>query len=151
MRNADSTASSPSREAPPMYAQFNPQGTLDVAGTLLNIAKRFEKLEKWTVGHVRALEERMNDVERWLVDKEKEKEEKEDTMSVKETSSKADHEKFHKDIEEIREDVTELQGRMGELGREMAKMATAPSRLSSGPKAQVASVSTPIQTTTSSI
>ncbi|PPQ99388.1 hypothetical protein CVT24_005371 [Panaeolus cyanescens] len=151
MRNADSTASSPSREAPPMYAQFNPQGTLDVAGTLLNIAKRFEKLEKWTVGHVRALEERMNDVERWLVDKEKEKEEKEETMSVKESSVKADNERVQKDIEEIREDVTELQGRMGELGREMAKMATAPSRLSSGPKAQVASVSTPIQTTTSSI
>ena len=38
------------------------------------IAKRFEKLEKWTVGHVRALEDRMNDVERWLVDKEAEKE-----------------------------------------------------------------------------
>ena len=38
------------------------------------IAKRFEKVEKWTVGHVRALEDRMNDVERWLVDKEAEKE-----------------------------------------------------------------------------
>ena len=34
------------------------------------IAKRFEKLEKWTVGHVSAFEDRMNDVERWLVDKE---------------------------------------------------------------------------------
>ena len=38
------------------------------------IAKRFKKLEKWNVGHVRALEDRMNDVERWLVDKEAEKE-----------------------------------------------------------------------------
>ena len=60
-------ANSSSREAPPLYAQFNGQGTLDVPGTLLVIAKRFEKLEKWTVGHVRALEERMSDVERWLV------------------------------------------------------------------------------------
>ena len=57
-----------------MYAQFTSQGRLDVPGTLLMIAKRFEKLEKWTVGHVRALEDRMNDVERWLVDKEAEKE-----------------------------------------------------------------------------
>ncbi|KAJ8085908.1 hypothetical protein PM082_004727 [Marasmius tenuissimus] len=32
--------------------------------TLLTIAKRFEKLENWTVGHVRALEERTSDVER---------------------------------------------------------------------------------------
>ena len=31
--------------------------------TILVIARRFEKLEKWTVGHVHALEERMSDVE----------------------------------------------------------------------------------------
>ena len=43
-------------------------------GTLLTITTRFEKLEKWTVSHVRALEERMDDVERWLVEKEREKE-----------------------------------------------------------------------------
>jgi hypothetical protein len=43
--------------------------SLDVpAGTLLVIARCFEKLEKWTVGHVRALEEHMSNVERWLVD-----------------------------------------------------------------------------------
>ncbi|KAG6823745.1 hypothetical protein H0H93_003140, partial [Arthromyces matolae] len=51
MRSIDGVSSSPSREAPLLYAQFNAQGTLDVAGTLLTIAKRFEKLEKWTVGH----------------------------------------------------------------------------------------------------
>lgn len=50
--------------APPLYAQFTPTGALDVPLTLLTVARRFEKLEKWTVGHVRALEERMKDVER---------------------------------------------------------------------------------------
>ncbi|KDR76941.1 hypothetical protein GALMADRAFT_210130 [Galerina marginata CBS 339.88] len=135
MRATDSLASSPSREAPPLYAQFNAQGTLDVPGTLLTIAKRFEKLEKWTVGHVRALEERMNDVERWLVDKEKEKEE---TASMKEASKQPEVEH---ELQDIREEVAELQGRVGELGREMAKMATAPSRLSNGPHSQTAAVS----------
>ncbi|PPQ68796.1 hypothetical protein CVT26_001711 [Gymnopilus dilepis] len=134
MRTTDSLASSPSREAPPLYAQFNAQGTLDVPGTLLTIAKRFEKLEKWTVGHVRALEDRMNDVEKWLVEKEKEKEE---TASMKDTKphSEVDHE-----LQDIREEISELQGRVGELGREMAKLATAPSRLSSGPNSQTASI-----------
>ncbi|KAF8961394.1 hypothetical protein BDZ97DRAFT_1905535 [Flammula alnicola] len=127
MRTIDTISSSPSREAPPLYAQFNTQGTLD-------------KLEKWTVGHVRALEERMNDVERWLVDKEKEKE---DTASMKESK----HSEVHHEVQEIREEVSELQGRVGELGREMAKLATAPTNLSSGPKAQVASVTAGPQNT----
>ena len=146
MRAVDSISSSPSREALPIYAQFNPQGTLDVSGTLLAIATRFEKLEKWTVGHVRALEDRMNDVERWLGDKEKEKEEaaamKEET---KETSLQ--------ELQEIREGVSELQDRVGELGREMAKLATAPSNDSSGPKSQgqVTSASIGPQTTSSVI
>ena len=63
---SDVEGASPSRAQPPLYAQFNAQGALDVPVTLLTIAKRFEKLEKWTVSHVRALEERMDDVERWL-------------------------------------------------------------------------------------
>ncbi|KDN39807.1 hypothetical protein RSAG8_08599, partial [Rhizoctonia solani AG-8 WAC10335] len=57
-------------DAPPLYAQFTPSGALDVPLTVLTVARRFEKLEKWTVGHVRALEERMKDVERYLVDRE---------------------------------------------------------------------------------
>jgi len=130
MRTSDSLANSPSREAPPTYAQFNAQGTLDVPGTLLAIAKRFEKLEKWTIGHVRALEDRMNDVERWLVEKEGQKEE-----SAQNSSGGVQQE-----IGELREEISELQGRVGELGREMAKLATAPSNLSSGPKSQVASI-----------
>lgn len=133
MRPSDTASSSPSREAPPLYAQFNPQGTLDIPGTLLAIAKRFEKLEKWAVGHVRALEDRMNDVERWLVDKEKEKQE---TASVKGTAG----EDVHPHLQDMREEITELQGRVGLLGREMAKLATSTTNLSSGPKAMVASI-----------
>ena len=144
MRTVDSISSSPSREAPPIYAQFNAQGTLDVPGTLLAIAKRFEKLEKWTVGHVRALEDRMNDVEKWLVDKERAKAE---TASIEGETKDVPLQ----ELQEIREEVSELQGRVGELGREMAKLATAPSNLSSGPKNQVASVSTAPQTISSVI
>lgn len=129
---------SPARgEATPLYAQFDPEGALDVPSTLLTIAKRFEKLEKWTVGHVRALEERMNDVERWLVDKE---EEKIDGSSLNE--SQATHDKSggerrgDDEIRELRDEVAELQGRLGELGREMANLAT--KNLSSGPTKQSA-------------
>jgi hypothetical protein len=125
-----SLASSPlrstdSKESPPLYAQISPDGTLDVPSTLLTIARRFEKLEKWTVGHVRALEERMDDVERWLVEKEKEKESQSERSHVTSDASQ--------DISDIREEMTELQGRMSEIGREMAKLATAPSNLSNAP------------------
>ena len=144
MRTLDTMSSSPSREAPPIYAQFNQQGTLDVPGTLLAIAQRFEKLEKWTIGHVHALEDRMNNVEKWLVDKEKEK--------VEAASMKEKTREFPlQDLQEIREEVSELQGRVGELGREMVKVATAPSNLSSGSKSQVTSVSIGPQTVSSVI
>lgn len=155
MRNGGS----PSREPPPLYAQFNGAGTLDVPGTLLVIARRFEKLEKWTVGHVRALEERMSDVERWLVDKEKERERDKDkvslsTLDLNDTNStngstKAsvpapapppDNSKALAELHEMREEVTELQGRVGELGREVAKLATAPANLSSGPSLRSPSI-----------
>lgn len=126
-------ASSPSRETPPLYAQFNSQGTLDVHSTLLVIAKRFEKLEKWTVGHVRALEERMGDVERWLVDKEKEKEKASlSTLDLSERKECANTQPGA-EIHELRDEITELQGRVGELGREVAKLTTAPANLSSAP------------------
>ena len=123
-------APSPSRDAPPLYAQFNAQGTLDLPGTLLVIAKRFEKLEKWTVGHVRALEERMSDVERWLVDKEKEKENGDSLAEDKKAREKTPP---TEELHEMRDEITELQGRVGELGREMANLATAPLNLSSAP------------------
>ena len=125
---SDVEGASPSRAQPPLYAQFNAQGALDVPVTLLTIAKRFEKLEKWTVSHVRALEERMDDVERWLVDKEREKE---GSHAPNGDSS---------GLSEIREEMAELQGRIGELGREMAKMVTAPGNLTSGPGRNTATV-----------
>ncbi|RDB17196.1 hypothetical protein Hypma_001847 [Hypsizygus marmoreus] len=146
MRSAEAGSSSPSREAPPLYAQFNAQGTLDIPATLITIAKRFEKLEKWTVGHVRALEERMSDVERWLVDKEKEKEAKE-KASLHESSRGTTPSYVSQDLHDMRDSIAELQGRVGELGREMAKLATAPSNLSSGPSRQPAPVSVAPQTT----
>lgn len=138
MRTAGSVTDSPSRESPPVYAQFNAQGALDVPGTLLAIAKRFEKLEKWTIGHVRALEDRMNDVERWLVEKESGKDDEKATSASRPADSSP---ALQQELSEIREEVSELQGRVGELGREMAKMATAPANLSSGPRTQTAAVS----------
>ncbi|TFK28262.1 hypothetical protein FA15DRAFT_612335 [Coprinopsis marcescibilis] len=132
MRAPDSITNSPSRETTPMYTQFTPQGTLDVPGTLLAIAKRFEKLEKWTIGHVRALEDRMNDVERWLVDKEKDK-----PSTAVASAVPVDDSVLKGELNEIRDEMSELQGRVGELGREMAKIATSPTHLSSGPKTQM--------------
>ncbi|KAL5478440.1 hypothetical protein ACEPAI_2624 [Sanghuangporus weigelae] len=142
-RSIDST-----RDGPPLYAQFNNQRILVVPETLLTIARRFEKLERWTVSHVRALEERMGDVERWLVEKEKEKEEEtaaaqDDDEEAAARSENNEKSGFHSDEDEdsgkedelfeIREELVELQGRVGELGREMAKLMTAPLNLASGP------------------
>ena len=57
-------------DAPALYTQFNPAtGALDVPATLLTVTARFEKLERWTVNHVRALEERMKDVERCVYER----------------------------------------------------------------------------------
>ncbi|KAI0772738.1 hypothetical protein BD413DRAFT_541527 [Trametes elegans] len=134
LRGADSEKEgmSPSRAPPPLYAQFNGQGALDVPGTLLTITKRFEKLEKWTVSHVRALEERMDDVERWLVEKEREKEDPQAPNGAAGIPDSA--------LSELREEMAELQGRIGELGREMAKMVTAPGNLASGPSRNAAAI-----------
>ncbi|KAI6126658.1 hypothetical protein F5141DRAFT_971194, partial [Pisolithus sp. B1] len=114
---------SPAREQPPLYASFTPSGTLDVPGTLLIIAKRFEKLERWAVSHVRALEERMGDVERWLVEKENERgKDKED--GGEDTRSPGSG------TNRLRDEVTEMQSRISELGREMARLANSPATLS---------------------
>ena len=110
------------KQSPPLYAQFSSDGVLDVPSTLLAVARRFEKLEKWTVSHVRALEERMDDVERWLVEKEKEKE----TRTQHQSQQSHAGSDVNQDISDIREEMTELQGRMSEIGREMAKLATTP-------------------------
>lgn len=123
IQRGTSPGGSPAREPPPLYASFTPSGTLDVPGTLLLIAKRFEKLERWSVTHVRALEERMGDVERWLVDKENQRN--------KEGSSNNNKLPPESELAAIQGDVTELQSRMSELGREMARLATSPAVLSS--------------------
>jgi hypothetical protein len=144
-RNA-SPSRSPSREPPPLYTQFTDQGSLDVPGTLLVVARRFEKLEKWTVGHVRALEERMSDVERWLVDKENEKggDGGEGTSKVNESPA------LEGTVNEMRDELMEMQGRIGELGREMAKFATSPGMLSTMPtRVSAQAVSTAPQTNSS--
>ena len=147
MRTTDTLSSSPSHEASLLYAQFISQGMPDVPGTLLVIAKRFEKLGKSTVGHVRALEDRMNDVEGWLVDKEAEKEKEKEKHKESESeslrhASSADNMK--NEIHYLRDEVVKLQGRLGELGREMVNIATAPNNLSAGPKTHSVAVSTSV-------
>jgi hypothetical protein len=132
MRNSEGLASSPGRTGPPLYAQFNSEGALDIPSTLLTIATRFEKLERWTVGHVRALEERMDDVERWLVEKEKEKDGQGGSSALKRQQT-GEPATLEAAVSELRDELAEVQGRIGELGREMAKMVTAPGNLSSGP------------------
>jgi len=114
MRITDTLSSSPSREGPLLYVQFTSQGTLDVPVTLLMIAKRFEKLEKWTVGHVRALEDRMNDVERWLVEKEAEKKEKEKESESELLRHARSTDDMKDEVHDLRDEVVELQGRLGE-------------------------------------
>ncbi|KAH0831351.1 hypothetical protein J3R83DRAFT_14013 [Lanmaoa asiatica] len=128
LQRGTSPGGSPAREQPPMYASFTPSGTLDVPGTLLVIAKRFEKLERWTVSHVRALEERMGDVERWLVDKENERTKEKEQEKVNE-QVQVTH-PSETGLGTIRDDITELQGRISELGREVARFATSPAVLS---------------------
>ena len=143
-RNA-SPSRSPSREPPPLYTQFTDQGSLDVPGTLLVIARRFEKLEKWTVGHVRALEERMGDVERWLVERENEKGDDGGEGTTKDNESPLEG-----TVNEMRDELMEMQGRIGELGREMAKFATSPGMLSTMPsRVSAQAVSTAPQTNSS--
>ncbi|KAG2120326.1 hypothetical protein BD769DRAFT_1341629, partial [Suillus cothurnatus] len=137
IQRGTSPGGSPAREPPPLYASFTPSGTLDVPGTLLLIAKRFEKLERWSVTHVRALEERMGDVERWLVDKENQR-------SREGESSNNDKSFPESKLAAIQGDVTELQSRMSEMGREMARLATSPTVLSSNSAIR----SSPVMSTT---
>ncbi|KAL4072241.1 hypothetical protein J3A83DRAFT_4093118, partial [Scleroderma citrinum] len=126
LQRGPSPGGSPAREQPPIYATFTPSGTLDVPGTLLVIAKRFEKLERWSVSHVRALEERMGDVERWLVERENERGKEDD-------QDKQDAHPPESELGTLRDEVVELQSRIGELGREMARFATSPAALSDSP------------------
>ncbi|KAG8957491.1 hypothetical protein FRC00_003894 [Tulasnella sp. 408] len=98
-------------EPTPLYAVFNPQGTLDIPATLLTVAKRFEKLEKWTVSHVRALEERMKDVEKYLIDRESD--EKPDSLA-------------RKQLEDIKKEMTNLQILLLETHTDLAELKNQP-------------------------
>ncbi|KIK59904.1 hypothetical protein GYMLUDRAFT_245092 [Collybiopsis luxurians FD-317 M1] len=153
-RSTASNASPGRADQPPIYAQFNAQGGLDVHLTLITIAKRFEKLEKWTVGHVRALEERMGDVERWLVDKEEREQQdrgsriaSKDDETVSKESASDSHPDVRDQVQNLRDEILELQGRIGELGREMAELSreraierVMPEKLSSSKQSQSAQV-----------
>ncbi|KAG9042207.1 hypothetical protein FS837_011159 [Tulasnella sp. UAMH 9824] len=98
-------------EPTPLYAVFNPQGTLDIPATLLTVAKRFEKLEKWTVSHVRALEERMKDVEKYLIDRESD--EKPDSLA-------------RKQLEDMKKEMTNLQILLLETHTDLAELKNQP-------------------------
>ncbi|KZT43338.1 hypothetical protein SISSUDRAFT_1057745 [Sistotremastrum suecicum HHB10207 ss-3] len=161
-----SSMGSPAPGEPPMYAVYTSMGTLDIEATLMAIAKRFEKLEKWSVGHVRALEERMSDVEKWLVEKEEEKErDKErgrkgwqdsDDVVTKEKSlddNSSVVEAVTSEMGVMRDELDELRGRVGLLGKEMARLAAAPppspALIAAPPAAKPVAVTaplTPIQT-----
>ncbi|KZO99151.1 hypothetical protein CALVIDRAFT_534700 [Calocera viscosa TUFC12733] len=52
------------------YLSHLPSGALNMPDSLLSMASRLEKLERWTVAHVRALEERMREVEEYIVGRE---------------------------------------------------------------------------------
>ncbi|KAJ8508119.1 hypothetical protein ONZ45_g9577 [Pleurotus djamor] len=130
--NRNSATNSPTQRQPtplPIYATFTPAGTLDIPSTVLTIARRFEKLERWTVGHVRALEDRMGDVEAWLVEKENIR----STEKPKENGKPVDHQetnghaqdKVQEEMTGMREELGELQSRVSMLGREVAKFAMA--------------------------
>ncbi|KAL1741223.1 hypothetical protein HDZ31DRAFT_45910 [Schizophyllum fasciatum] len=117
-----------------LHTVFTPTGALDVSETVLAVAARLEKLEKWTVNHVRALERRMVTVEEYLMEKQsapaadgqaaafspgKRNATESDGTTLAPTVASA-----HADAELsfIRDELEELQGRVGEVGREMAEL-----------------------------
>ncbi|EJD51803.1 hypothetical protein AURDEDRAFT_98436 [Auricularia subglabra TFB-10046 SS5] len=129
--SSNTLGSSPANNNPPLYVQFGADGAVDVNSTLMTIARRFEKLERWTVGHVRALEERMNDVEKWLVDKEKER----DTVKAPQPdpSTMFQQATVAKDVEDMKDELSELKGRITEIGREMVTIRRDASRQQAAP------------------
>ncbi|KAJ3990696.1 hypothetical protein F5050DRAFT_1716695 [Lentinula boryana] len=88
-----------------------------------------EKLEKWTVGHVKTLEERMGDVERWLVDKEEHDQRKDD----KDNEADSTDILSKKEGPKTEDEILELQGRIGKIGHEMAEPLSAKIKEASPP------------------
>ena len=118
----NSAAASTSKDSPPLYAKFDPTGRLDIPETLLAIARRFEKLERWTVGHVRALEDRVGDVEKWLVDKEEARQKSEEDYKKEKEGwiSRSDLARVSSEVSAVKGSLSEVKARVSEMGRTTA-------------------------------
>lgn len=158
MASTVATSAPGPKEAPPLYAKFDPTGRLDVPETLLAITRRFEKLERWTVGHVRALEDRVGDVEKWLVDKEEARvKAEEETQKFKADEvearrrehdqlqqalrqapaevSKRDLDDVNAQVAHVKDGLSELKGIMRDLQHEQLSLVKASASSSSAPTA----------------
>ena len=129
----NSAAVNASKDSPPLYAKFDSTGRLEIPETLLTIARRFEKLERWTVGHVRALEDRVGDVEKWLVDKEdaRQKSEEEYKKEKENWISRSDLQRVSSEVFAVKDELLEVKARILEVGRTAG--ATTTYKSASGP------------------
>jgi hypothetical protein len=125
-----------SKDSPPLYAKFDSTGRLDIPETLLAIARRFEKLERWAVGHVRALEDRVGDIEKWLVDKEDARQKSEEEYKKEKESwvSRSDLARVSSEVSAVKEGLSGVKARVVEMGRTTGTnvMAYKPASGSSG-------------------
>lgn len=123
----NSAVASTSKDSPPLYAKFDSTGRLDIPETLLAIARRFEKLERWAVGHVRALEDRVGDIEKWLVDKEevRQKSEEEYKQEKENWVSRSDLERVSSEVSSVKEGLSGVKARVLEMGRATGATAMA--------------------------
>jgi hypothetical protein len=80
----------------------------------------FREAQKWIVGHIRALEERMGNVERWPAKK----------VNEKGGDGRLTCHPPWRKLNEMRDKLVEMQGRISEPGREMAKFTTSSGMLS---------------------
>ena len=132
----NSAVANASKDSPPLYAKFDSTGRLDIPETLLAIARRFEKLERWAVGHVRALEDRVGDIEKWLVDKEEARQKSEEEYKKEKDSwvSHTDLERVSSEVSSVKEGLSGVKARMLEMGRTTGAttMAYKPASGSSG-------------------
>jgi len=128
----NSAVANASKDSPPLYAKFDPTGRLDIPDTLLAIARRFEKLERWTVGHVRALEDRVGDIEKWLVDKEEARQKSEEEYKKEKEGwiLRSDLERVSSEVSAVKGSLSEVKARMSEMGR-----TTAPTMMAYKPAA----------------
>jgi len=150
----NSAVANASKDSPPLYAKFDSTGRLDIPETLLAIARRFEKLERWAVGHVRALEDRVGDIEKWLVDKEEARQKSEEEYKNEKESwvSRSDLARVSSEVSAVKEGLSGVKARVLEMGRSTGgtTMAYKPASGSSGSYApSSAQPPPPISATTS--